>query len=170
MAPNLIEQLAILRIVVGYLGEKDQFAWWTSSFFAAGSEAFLSPVFPKTQLLAQCTGVSQAAALVHDDRIGTGDVYHLFRLPEELAQDIHDILQEADLPKKIAPFIADQASALDHLTQNLDLLAGDEVGPVLMGDRADLRSLDHWSQVQSLYAKGFSEGHEIFPYFAGGGR
>ena len=88
-----LEYLATLRIVIGYLGERDQFAWWQSSFFSAGSEAFLSPIFARTRFLAQCTGVTQAASAIHDARIGTGNVYHLFRLPEDMAQDIHQLTE-----------------------------------------------------------------------------
>jgi hypothetical protein len=89
-----IESLAALRTLVGFLGEREQFAWWPSAFFAPGSQAFLLPLFARTRLLAQCNGVTQAAALVHDDRIGVGQVYHLFRLPEDMEQAIHRFLND----------------------------------------------------------------------------
>ncbi len=54
-----LEYLAKLRVVIGYLGERDQFAWWQSAFFSAGSQAFLAPIFARTQFLAQCSGVTQ---------------------------------------------------------------------------------------------------------------
>src|SRR5215212_10212064 len=66
MNATQLEALTTLRTVVGYLGERDQFAWWQSSFFAPTSRAFLAPVFGRTQALAQYAGVSRAAALVHD--------------------------------------------------------------------------------------------------------
>lgn len=74
------EQIAAIRAAVGYLGEKDQAGWWSSSFFASTGSAFLSPIFPRTQVVAQCQGVSGAASKIHDERIGVGNVYHLFRL------------------------------------------------------------------------------------------
>ena len=170
MTSDLLEKLATLRIVVGYLGEKDQFGWWSSAFFSKGSEAFLSPVFSRTQLLAQCTGVSQAATIVHDERIGIGDVYHLFRLPEELAQGIHQTLQNPDLPAKVSSLIGNQDAAIEYLRQNDEIPSGDEVGPVRIGDRGALFGLDQWGPVKGYYAKGFTLGQQIFPHFSGGGR
>ena len=170
MTSDLLEKLAILRIVVGYLGEKNQFGWWSSAFFSKGSDAFLSPVFGRTQLLAQCTGVSQAATLVHDDRIGIGDVYHLFRLPEELAQGIHEALHNPELPGMIESLIDNQSSALEYVKQDAEIPSDDEVGPVRMGNRNDLHSMDHWDGARTYYAKAFATGEQVFPFFSGGGR
>ncbi len=170
MKSDILKPLAILRIVVGYLGEKEQYDWWTSSFFSEGSDAFLSPVFSRTMLLAQCTGVSKAATLIHDERIGIGDVYHLFRLPEELAQGIHQTLQDPELSQEIAAITENQTSALDYLQQNVEIPSNDEIGPVRIGDRSALFNMDQWDNVRAYYAKAFSNGEQIFPYFSGGGR
>lgn len=78
--------LAQLRIVVGFLGEKDQAGWWPSGFCASASTAFLLPAFPRTLTPARYEGLCRAAQLVHDEHVGLGDVYHLFRLPEALEQ------------------------------------------------------------------------------------
>ena len=94
MDTNLLETITKLRLYIGYLGEKDQFGWWVSSFFAPSSNAFFEPLFGRTQYLAQCNGVTRAAALVHDERIGVGHVYHLFRLPEDLEQGLHRELHD----------------------------------------------------------------------------
>ena len=155
---------------MGYLGEKEQFGWWTSSFFSEGSEAFLAPIFPRTQLLAQCTGVSRAATLLHDERIGIGDVYHLFRLPEEMAQGIHETVQSPDFPGKTVDLISSQEAALDYLMKDVDILEGEEIGPIRIGDRNALIDLNSWDTVKIYYAKGFTQGVQIFPFFSGGGR
>ena len=52
-----------LRTVVGYLGEREQYAWWQSSFFGPGSKTFLAPVFGRTQVLAQCAGVTHGGGV-----------------------------------------------------------------------------------------------------------
>ena len=88
MDHNLIEHVASLRTVVGYLGEREQYAWWQCSFFGPGSKTFLAPVFGRTQVLAQAPGHARRP-LIHDERIGVGEVYHLFRLPEDMEQGIH---------------------------------------------------------------------------------
>jgi hypothetical protein len=41
MEVEIIETLAKLRFAIGYLGERDQFGWWQSSFFTQGSNALL---------------------------------------------------------------------------------------------------------------------------------
>ena len=106
-----IESLSTLRTVVGYLGEREHFNWWPSAFLSAGSHAFLAPVFGKTQLLAQVSGVTQAAALHHDERIGVGHVYHLFRLPEDMEQKIHRVLHDRTVEAQIEKVIASEESA-----------------------------------------------------------
>ena len=74
--------LVRLRVLVGYLGEKAQFGWWPTEFYAGTSEAFLAPVFGKTVDLARYNGVLEAArgrggGLVgpgHEDGIGLGPI------------------------------------------------------------------------------------------------
>ena len=170
MESNHLVTLATLRIIVGYLGEKEQFGWWSSSFFSQGSDAFLVPVFPRTQLLARCTGVSKAATILHDERIGIGDVYHLFRLPEEMAQGVHETLLSPKFSGNVAEFISSQEAALDYLLKDVDIPDGDEVGPIRIGDINSLAELNLWDAVKAYYAKGFTQGVPIFPYFSGGGR
>ena len=109
------EQLAAIRAAVGYLGEKDQAGWWPSSFFVTGAAAFLSPLFPRTQFLAQCRGVTAAASRKHDERIGVGQVYHLFRLPEDIEQGIHRILHDEDAVARTQEIVVDREHALAFL-------------------------------------------------------
>lgn len=41
---SLISNIILLRSVVGYLGEKDQFSWWDSLFLGAKESEFLKIV------------------------------------------------------------------------------------------------------------------------------
>ena len=88
-----------------------------SPTFAPGSQAFLTPLFARTRLLAQCSGVTRAAALIHDERIGVGDVYHLFRLPEDVEQGIHRILDEEDVCARVEASLANRETALASLRE-----------------------------------------------------
>lgn len=161
-----LHTLATLRAVVGFLGEKDQAGWWPSTFFAAGSNAFLAPVFGRTQTLAQCTAVTQAAALVHDERIGVGHVYHLFRLPEDVEQRIHAALHEPELIAKVGEAVADRDGAIDFLREFVGSTTGAGVGPTRVGDLDDLRSTERWRDVAAQYVRGADSGVEVYPYFA----
>jgi hypothetical protein len=161
----LVENLATLRAVVAFLGERDQFAWWQSAFFGAGSGSFLSPVFARTQTLAQCAGAGLAAARVHDERIGVGGVFHLFRLPEEMERNVHAALQQEATCKEIDHLIADTTSALHFLNTLAKDKPADGVGPTRVGSLQDLRRDAPWASVAGLYTAGFQKRIEIFPYF-----
>lgn len=167
MAEPLIETLALMRGVVGYLGERDQKGWWQSGFFSAGSRAFLSPVFGRTQILAQCAGVTQAAALVHDERIGVGQVFHLFRLPEDLEQAVHQALQRPELGRRLIELVASNDTALAWLRETGG--SGDQggVGPLRVGMEHSVREPQPWRLVAANYGRAFAAGEDIFPYFTG---
>lgn len=165
MENDLIQQLALYRMVIGYLGEREQFGWWQSSFFTQGSSAFLSPIFSRTQILAQCTGVTRAATLVHDERIGVGKVYHLFRLPEEMEQSIHQTLQEVQFEEVIRKILSNKDSALDFLQKNSITPDHPEEGPTRIGDTKALHDQKSWSAVAGLYLYSFETQKEILPFF-----
>jgi hypothetical protein len=93
MQNELNNKLTQLRLVVGYLGEKDQFNWWSSSFLNETTKKMFEFTFPRTAELAQYEGVSASAARVHDERIGVGETFHLFRLPEFLEKSLVNYLQ-----------------------------------------------------------------------------
>jgi hypothetical protein len=162
-----LDHLATLRAVVGYLGEREQHAWWQSSFFSPASQAFLAPVFGRTQILAQLNGVTRAAAIVHDERIGIGQVYHLFRLPEDVEQGIHRVLHSLELCEQIAALVSSKESAMAYLRQEAaDSTAEESVGPIHIGDVHDLRAPSFWLNVIANYDHGFDHGTEVYPYFA----
>jgi len=154
-----------LRLCVGYLGDKDQFGWWQSSFFTKGSNAFLSPLFGRTQVLAQCNGVTRAAALIHDESIGVGHVYHLFRLPEDMEQGIHQALLDDDV-EKVVQSIGDPDAALDYLKRSITEQKPSGEGPVRVGKVSDMQNRDYWKIVAGYYWYAFQENLRIFPYFS----
>jgi hypothetical protein len=165
MEVKQVEQIAFLRAVVGYLGEQEQNAWWSSSFFGPGSDAFLAPVFPRTQVLAQCQGVTKAASLVHDERIGVGNVFHLFRLPEDIEQNIHRVLHQPKVCGQIATAIATVDAAISSLKTISTTLTKSGVGPTRVGSIEDLRDPTSWRFVAAHYANGFGEKSKVYPYF-----
>jgi len=165
MQVNLLNSIIQFRLAVGYLGERSQYGWWQSSFFTLGSGAFLSPLFGRTQLLAQCSGITRAAALVHDERIGVGRVYHLFRLPEDVEQSIHQVLQTTTSGNSFEKLTASKETALAFLRTNTKPFAAGGVGPLRIGSLADLQNLQTWKSVAGAYLFGFETKQEIFPYF-----
>jgi hypothetical protein len=163
MEVEFVEALAKLRMTIGYLGEKDQFAWWQSSFFTHGSDSFLSPLFGRTQLLAQCNGVTRAASLIHDERIGIGVVYHLFRLPEDIEQNIHKKLHEI----QTLNILSNKETALSYLRKYSSKLDQPSIGPTLIGDKTLIHNIESWKKLSGFYLYAFENAVEIYPYFSG---
>jgi len=61
-----------LRTLVGFLGERQQSDWWSSSSFSPASKGFITPIFGKDHHSAQLIGVTETARRVHDALIGVG--------------------------------------------------------------------------------------------------
>ena len=53
MKESYLPTLLQMRLLVGFLGERAQCAWWPTAFYEASSKLFLEPVFSKTSRLAQ---------------------------------------------------------------------------------------------------------------------
>ena len=165
MEAQQIKKLALLRVAVGLLGEQSDPQWWKSSFCNSNGKTFLSPIFPRTYIHAQYQGVVSAAALVHDDRIGVGNVFHLYRLPEDIEQHLH-VMARAEF----APAISEVMKDVDSATQFLRGYVGDvqktSQGPVKVGHLSALRDTPVWKDVAGFYLSGFEHQRETFPFFS----
>lgn len=159
-----LTNLTTIRCAVGMLGESGNHAWWDSSFFSQSSSAFIAPLFPRSGLLAQHQGVKAAASLVHDDKIGVGKVFHLFRMPEDVERAIYELLQESAAVELIQQHLVDADAAMAFLGEPES--AKVEPGPWRVADTDALRSDEKWQDVATRYAQAFEAGSEIFPYFA----
>ena len=138
MHTSLCMQLARLRLLVGYLGEQHQYNWWPSAFLTPSSLAFLVPMFSKTALMAQYQGVKAAASRVHDEHIGLGKVYHLFRLPERLEQALFQGLQDKAFVDGLRVPLHDTDQALAWLATWADSHSTSAEGPILIGNITEL--------------------------------
>lgn len=165
MEVTLLTTLAQLRAAVGYLGERDQHGWWQSMFLSAGSTPFLAPVFGRTLVLARCAGTTQAAVLLHDERIGVGRVFHLFRLPEDMEQGIHHALRDPAVAPQIAATIASPDAALAYLQAEARSATGSGVGPTQVGAKTELYERKPWRTVAAHYAHAFRAQAQVYPYF-----
>ncbi len=163
MAEKAMQTLLRLRLLVGYLGERTQYAWWPTSFYDASSKLFLEPVFTKTSHLAQYHGVLEAARRVHDEHLSVGS-YHLFRLPEEAEQDFSAMLQSSisDMLFSGSSPNPERASAL------LREIASDnrvsESGPLAVGTIKDVGSKVVVTAIASAYQSAFGRQVRIYPY------
>lgn len=160
-----LQVIARLRMIVGYLGEKGQHNWWSSEFFSATAPAFLSPVFGKTATLAQYHGVKEAARRVHDEHIGVGRVFHLFRLPESIEQAVFEELQDPAVTDALRRNLESQDAAVAALQAIVESTCSLQEGPVQLGGVSDLEGTRWLSDAACCYQAAFSSGLRSYPYF-----
>jgi hypothetical protein len=167
MDKTLLNDIAKIRLCVGFLGEAEQSAWWPSSFFSSAGTAFLSPVFSKTCFSAQYYGIKKAATIVHDEHIGIGKgVFHLFRLPETQEIEIHNLFVKPEIISDAQQIISDKSKAQDYLDEYGKKSDVKEFGPVLIGDATKISKKSIWQKIALYYANAFKDGNKSFPYFS----
>lgn len=165
MKESSLKELLTLRLVVGYLGEKSQFNWWATSFFEPASKTFLAPAFPKTMRLAQYHAVSEAARLLHDEHIGVGNAFHLFRLPEEVEREMHGLVESARTDSDLFVPLSSKDSALQALRAFADGGKGTAEGPVHVARYGEAVKPASLGETAHLYLRAFEQGIRTYPYF-----
>ena len=168
MQNESINNLVLMRLVVGYLGEKDQFNWWPSTFLNETTKKMLEFTFPRTAFLAQYEGVSASAAKVHDERIGVGETFHLFRLPEFLEKSLVNHLQNKFEEVDFKSAIHSKEKALEVLTTLAGRASLVDEGPVNIGGINDSDWKLSINKIASSYLTAFSKDKKAFPYFRDG--
>ena len=163
MKDSYLSTVLQMRLIVGFLGERPQFAWWTTSFFGDYSLRSLEFVTPKTSLLAQYHGVVEAARKLHDEHLNVGS-YHLFRLPEEVEQDLHAMMQSGvgtELAKQVP---LDKDAALAALKTLAGAIPSAAVGPTAVGNIDQLSAGETLKSVAGTYVSAFSQNDQTYPY------
>lgn len=159
-------QFASLRLLVGFLGENGNLGWWDTQFLSPTGLRFLAINFPRTAFAAGYHGVVSAARRLHDDRIGKdAGVFHLFRLPASMEEDVHRTVMEADPKTDFLPLLASRDAALEYLTQWAGDFRGSSVGPVQLGTWKHLASAPDLERIAAFYANAFRDERQCFPYF-----
>lgn len=164
MKPDSMESICETRILVGFLGEKQQASWWGSSFLSSSSKAFLGPIYPNSIDIAQYSGVCQAASIVHDEHIGIGKHYHLYRLPDAIERGLFKYVQTHKVFDNILHCLKTSDTATERLKELGEEAVEKSDGPVPVGQYAD-NKLDALIQVsRSHYITAFESGYRTFPY------
>lgn len=167
MNDAIAETYLEIRLLVGYLGEKAQNNWWASSFYEPTAMQFLTPVFARTARLAQYNGVREAARRVHDQSVGIGQVFHLFRLPEEIEQDLHRRAEKLNDGSAPIANLANTTTAMLRLDALANGEGGKSDGPVSLGALGDLQKPVVLKRLAAHYVRAFKSGTHSFPYFTG---
>ncbi len=163
MKESYLSTLLEMRLLVGFLGERAQFAWWPTAFYESSSRLFLEPVFSKTSRLAQYHGVLEAARRLHDEHLNVGS-YHLFRLPEEIEQDIHSLAQTRASEELARQVPQDKEAALESLKRLAGTSASVSAGPNAVGNIKDIDSATTLKTIAGTYLSAFTQNARTFPY------
>jgi hypothetical protein len=159
------QQIVALRLAVGLLGEQEQSTWWPSGFLGRHAQAFLNPIFASKTRMAQYHGVTEAACRIHDERIGVGRVFHLYRLPETIEQRISDAFQVGSLPEDVTRCF-DSAEAAESVLAGLAKEpAAAKPGPVRLGGADMINSPEGVPLLAATYRAAFHAGIKCYPYF-----
>ena len=158
-----VEQLLLLRAVVSFLGEKDQFGWWDTSFLGSVGQKYLSITYPRSALAAGLQATGEAARRLHDERIGKGRVFHLFRLPQALEQKIHH--QRLTEGGALLPSLASRDAALKVLQGLAREPESQPDGPLRLGDAKALSGASVIGKLAGIYLGAFHGSKQTMPYF-----
>ena len=164
-AKTTVDQIITVRGRVAFLGEKAQFGWWPTSFYEMSSRGFLEPVFAKTWRQARYQGAVEAARRLHDERLSVG-CFHLFRLPEEVEQNLQAALRRSADALDDPAILGGKQSALDALAALGSKEPKAQIGPVQVGSIAAINEGPTLEKIAGIYAATIAAGHQAFPYLA----
>lgn len=163
MTEELTGKVLRLRLTIGALGERCRPAWWSTQFSDPTALAFLSPVVPRSVAAARYHGMVAAARLVHDEHLSAG-CFHLFRLPEETEQDLHQLALRLE-SESWSRWVDSTDQALDWLRETAARSRADGDGPVLISGAVDDLSDAMLASVGSVYTRAFLNQSKAYPYW-----
>ena len=114
--------------------------------------------------MSQAEGVRAAAGELHDQRIGVGKVFHLFRLPEELEQSFHRLLHDEEICAAFTQRITSKEHAIDYLESTFGGDPDGSIGPVSVGDVRRVTEETTVATIGQYYLQGFKAESPVFPF------
>ncbi len=164
-ATQAIDQVALLRLAVGYLGQRKQSGWWDCEFLDDTGIRFLEATFPRTAWAAALRSTTEAACIVHDQALGRVGNSHLFRLPPALEDQLEHALERIDWAAACKQ-IESSAAAMELLKRIADVVIKAPTGPVQVGMTHRLLTPTSLRELAAHYHSAFQDGIRCFPYFA----
>ena len=89
---------------------------------------------------------------------------HLFRLPDELEQLLHDVVR-SPLDGELKP-LTSKESAIEDLEMIAASSPAKVKGPYRLGGLEDALLRRTWVEAAGLYLNAFALGHQVHPYLA----
>jgi hypothetical protein len=107
--------------------------------------------------------VLEAACRLHDEHLSVGS-YHLFRLPEEVEQDLHRLVQSPKADGFALQELSSRDAAMSSLRDLAAAVSVNSVGPSAIGKTGDLDSSKTVNTIAAAYLSAFSQGTKVYPY------
>ena len=151
-----------LRGLIGFLGSKGCFGWWDCDFMSETGANYLRYIYPRSVTLASLRATVDAAQRFHDQSIGRGDVFHLFRLPSDTESDLLENLKRDG--SLYSAFKNREAAMLElnRVSERQEIVT---LGPVNIGDQTALSRREKLRTLAGIYHRAFLEGIQSLPYF-----
>lgn len=160
---EVIYQLVTTKICVLILGETNHMSWWKSEFLSTTGLSFLSRLYPRSPFAHAVRSTSRAALDLHDSEIGKGNVFHLFRMPNEYEIGMNEYLSEKS--KEFASHFSGFLDSKESLINKLSELSGKrskyKPGPI----QIPYEKATFAGNLASAYVWAFEHNEQIFPYF-----
>jgi hypothetical protein len=108
----------------------------------------------------------EAARRLHDEHLSVG-TYHLFRLPEEVEQDLHVTVIGSTGEALAGQAPQNKEAALEALKRLAALGGTSNVGPTAVGSVTDLDSSETLQAIATAYLSAFTYSTKTYPYLVG---
>lgn len=115
-------------------------------------------------MVSQYTGVCEAASLIHDDGIGIGRHYHLYRLPDSYERLLLQCIRNEEFANQLLSHTANKEKALLRLKELGSDSHKKAEGPVVVGDFSDSNFEDLLKKIRGIYIQAFENEIRAYPF------
>jgi len=162
---QITSDFTLLRLTVGFLGQRKQFGLWDCDFLDPTGLRFLEMTFPRTAHKAALRSTIEAAAGIHDQALGRIGSYHLFRFPVVMTDGLESAIDNLNWDITSLT-IQSRDSAMAELKRLADTLVKAPEGPVQVGEESRMLTTTAVQEVAAHYYSAFHDGIRCFPYFS----
>jgi hypothetical protein len=161
---EFLQNLLELRVLVGFLGQKNLKDWWDTGLMETTGVRFLETLFPRTAHLAALNSTVEAACHTHDSVIGRIGLFHLFRLPITVEDRLSSVAKGFDFEDAFRG--CDSAdSAMDQLQGFVSTGVSASEGPVQIGVESQILRKNSIEELAAHYHSAFENDVHCYPYF-----
>jgi hypothetical protein len=162
---DYIVSLLELRVAVAFLGEKGNNGWWQTQFLQPTGQRFLEFIYPRTVFAAAVNAAAEAAKSFHDQRIGKGRVFHLFRFPFSVELHVHQqLLSDTARVAGIVKSASTARALLERYAKSSNKTGSSLAGPLCVGDVSLIFSGRAASKLSEVYRHSIGSATPALPY------